>query len=127
MFGGSRATPTVDGKRVYALGSDGDLLCADVETGKAIWRRDLPADFEVFPPEVSETITPTEDGLTGSKTFEWVLIPRAPGSRELPTVAFGYFDEASGSYRTASTEAIPITVAGTVLEGPAALSRGPSA
>ncbi len=45
MFGGSRGTPTVDGKRVYALGSDGDLLCADVETGEAIWRRDLPADF----------------------------------------------------------------------------------
>ena len=85
---------------------------------------DLPSDFEVFPPEVSETITPTDDGLTGSKTFEWVLIPRAPGRRELPTLAFGYFDEAAGAYRSAATDPVPIIVAGTVVEGPAALSRG---
>jgi outer membrane protein assembly factor BamB len=45
MFGGSRSTPTVDGDRVYALGSDGDLLCADVSTGRPIWRRALPEEF----------------------------------------------------------------------------------
>jgi outer membrane protein assembly factor BamB len=45
MFGGPRSTPTVDGDRVYALGTDGDLLCADVAAGKPIWRRNLPADF----------------------------------------------------------------------------------
>ncbi|HXV78184.1 MAG TPA: PQQ-binding-like beta-propeller repeat protein [Candidatus Polarisedimenticolaceae bacterium] len=45
MFGGSRSTPTVDGGRVYALGTDGDLLCADAETGEALWRRDLVEEF----------------------------------------------------------------------------------
>ena len=45
MFGGSRSTPTVDGKRVYALGTDGDLLCADAETGEPVWRRHLVNDF----------------------------------------------------------------------------------
>jgi outer membrane protein assembly factor BamB len=45
MYGGSRGTPTVDGNRVYALGIDGDLLCADVKTGEAVWRRSLAADF----------------------------------------------------------------------------------
>lgn len=45
MFGGSRGTPTVDGARVYALGTDGDLLCADLRTGEALWRRNLPRDF----------------------------------------------------------------------------------
>lgn len=45
MFGGSRGTPTVDGKRVYALGIDGDLLCAEVENGKAVWRVSLAESF----------------------------------------------------------------------------------
>jgi len=45
MFGGSRGTPTVDGDRVYALGIDGDLLCADAKTGKPLWRRSLADDF----------------------------------------------------------------------------------
>ena len=39
MFGGARGTPTVDGDRVYALGTDGDLLCADAKSGKPLWRR----------------------------------------------------------------------------------------
>lgn len=45
MFGGARATPTVDGDRVYALGTDGDLVCARAGTGEVLWRRDLPKDF----------------------------------------------------------------------------------
>lgn len=43
--GGSRCTPTVDGKLVFALGTDGDLLCADTESGEELWRKNLPKDF----------------------------------------------------------------------------------
>jgi outer membrane protein assembly factor BamB len=38
---GPRATPTVAGKRVYALGTTGLLHCLDVQSGKKLWRRDL--------------------------------------------------------------------------------------
>jgi outer membrane protein assembly factor BamB len=44
-YTGSRSTPTVDGDRVYALGSDGDLVCLDVAGGKEIWKKNLCADF----------------------------------------------------------------------------------
>lgn len=84
----------------------------------------LPDDFEVFPPEVSETIGVAGDGLSGAKTFEYVLIPRAPGRREIPPVTVAYFDGAAGEYRAAMSDAIPVTVSGTVVEGPAALTRG---
>ncbi len=36
---GTRATPTVDGGRVYVLGGHGLLLCADAATGKEIWSK----------------------------------------------------------------------------------------
>ncbi len=38
---GPRGTPTVDGDRVYALGGDGNLLCADIRTGAKRWEKDL--------------------------------------------------------------------------------------
>ncbi len=38
---GPRGTPTVDGPRVYALGGDGNLICADAATGAKIWERHL--------------------------------------------------------------------------------------
>ena len=44
-MGGPRGTPTVDGDLVYALGTEGDLVCVETATGKERWRRSLPADF----------------------------------------------------------------------------------
>jgi outer membrane protein assembly factor BamB len=44
-YGGPRSTPTVDGALLYAVGTEGDLVCLDVATGKDVWRRSLPKDF----------------------------------------------------------------------------------
>ena len=41
---GPRATPTVAGQRVYALGSTGILNCLDWETGKLLWSKDIMRD-----------------------------------------------------------------------------------
>jgi len=38
---GPRATPAVDGDRVYTLGATGILLCLEAKTGKKIWQQDL--------------------------------------------------------------------------------------
>ena len=40
-YGGPRGTPTVDGDLLYALGSDGDLVCLETATGKERWRKNL--------------------------------------------------------------------------------------
>ena len=42
---GPRATPTVDGDRVYSLGAEGHLHCLDVADGEVLWRRDLKRDY----------------------------------------------------------------------------------
>ena len=36
-YPGSRATPTVEGKRIYTYGGAGDLAAWDVDTGKPVW------------------------------------------------------------------------------------------
>lgn len=38
---GPRATPTVAGGRVYALGATGILTCLDLRTGRLLWKRDV--------------------------------------------------------------------------------------
>ncbi len=43
--GGARTTPVVDGERVYALGTSGDLVCLDAATGKVAWSKNLERDY----------------------------------------------------------------------------------
>ena len=38
-YEGSRCTPTVDGARLYAVASDGQIACLEAASGKVIWRR----------------------------------------------------------------------------------------
>lgn len=47
---GPRATPTIDGGRVYAMGGTGRLSALDLHTGRVLWTRDVPADHDARPP-----------------------------------------------------------------------------
>jgi outer membrane protein assembly factor BamB len=47
--GGPRATPTVDGDRVYVLGSAGMLLCLNAKTGEILWKQDYQKDLGAQP------------------------------------------------------------------------------
>jgi len=42
---GPRCTPTVDGERVYAIGTHGDLVCVESAGGKEVWRKNFGKDF----------------------------------------------------------------------------------
>ena len=44
-YGGGRATPTVDGDLLYAIGTGGNLVCLETATGKERWRKSLPKDY----------------------------------------------------------------------------------
>jgi outer membrane protein assembly factor BamB len=59
---GPRATPTIDGNRVYALGAVGHLKCLDAKTGEAIWEKFLPDDFGTKLPIWGMAAAPLVDG-----------------------------------------------------------------
>lgn len=42
---GPRGTPVVDGTRVYALGANGDLICAEADSGKPVWQGNILREF----------------------------------------------------------------------------------
>ncbi len=61
-FPAARSTPTVEGDRLYALGSDGDLVCLDIATGKVRWQKSLRADFGGKPGGWAYAESPLIDG-----------------------------------------------------------------
>ncbi len=44
-FYGPRATPTIDGERVFTLSLEGHLFCFEGHSGKILWSKNLPADL----------------------------------------------------------------------------------
>ncbi len=66
----------------------------------------FPASFDVFDPKVSNNINSSASGVRGSKTFEYLVIPREPGGYTIPATNFSYFDVKSKSYKTFTTQAI---------------------
>jgi outer membrane protein assembly factor BamB len=61
-FPAARSTPTVDGKLLYALSSDGVLGCLETSTGKLRWQKDLRADFGGKPGTWAYAESPLIDG-----------------------------------------------------------------
>jgi outer membrane protein assembly factor BamB len=61
-FAAARSTPAVDGEFLYALGSDGDLACLEISTGKIRWQKNLRSDFAGKPGEWAYAESPLVDG-----------------------------------------------------------------
>ncbi|MHA3772395.1 outer membrane protein assembly factor BamB family protein [Verrucomicrobiota bacterium sgz303538] len=85
MFeGGPRATPTVDGNRVYSLSHQGDLWCLDAATGKKVWYKHYQKDFGgrrpdwgfAGSPTVADNLLLCDVGGTGAST---VALNKATG------------------------------------------------
>jgi outer membrane protein assembly factor BamB len=55
---GPRATPTVAGKRIYAIGINGVLTCYEVEKGKRLWQVDLYRQFKADLPNYAACCSP---------------------------------------------------------------------
>lgn len=70
----------------------------------------FPKDFETYDAKVSDNLNLTRNGLTGSKTFEYLVVPRHAGKYTIPSVKFAYFDLASREYKTLTTPAYTIKV-----------------
>ncbi len=69
----------------------------------------FPSDFEVYKPKITENIQ-RQGKISGSKTFEYVLIPRFPGDQTIGPLAFSYFDLGENRYKTLSTAPIVVRV-----------------
>lgn len=70
----------------------------------------FPADIESYKPETTDKITLGNNGMNGSRTWEFLLIPRHPGEFEIPAYKFTFLDPESGTYRDIQTQAYKLKV-----------------
>jgi hypothetical protein len=70
----------------------------------------FPSDFETYDPKVSVSSQVTTAGVKGSKTFEYLVIPRHAGDYTIPSFSFSYYDTKAKQYKTLSSGDINIKV-----------------
>ncbi len=70
----------------------------------------FPPDFEAYDPEVTNTFKNTKNGITGTKSIDYLVIPRTAGTFVIPSIEFSYFDPATKAYKTFESEEYKITV-----------------
>jgi hypothetical protein len=70
----------------------------------------ISGDFETYPPKETETIQRQNEPISGSKVYEYVLIPRLPGKQKIDAVTISYFDPEAKVYKTLATDPIFIDV-----------------
>jgi len=72
---------------------------------------DWPEGFEQYDPKVTNNFKTSTGGMSGTRTVEYLAIPRAAGDYTLPAVKFGYFDTEKGQYQVLSTPEYTLHIA----------------
>jgi len=80
--------------------------------GNLKWVETAPAlavpGAKVYPPQVKSDLAATEAGITGSRTWEYVIVPETAGRLSLPAQQFAFFDPAAG--RIVHTQTAPLAL-----------------
>ncbi|MBP8945654.1 MAG: protein BatD [Paludibacteraceae bacterium] len=63
----------------------------------------FPNDFEVYDPKITNNFKTTLAGVQGTKTIEYLFIPRHHGEYIIPSAEFSYFDLRDNVYKTLRT------------------------
>ena len=70
----------------------------------------FPKDFETYDAKVNDKFSLTRSGLSGSKEFEYLFVPRHAGNYTIPSIDFVYFDTQTKTYKTLKTEPYTLKV-----------------
>ena len=72
---------------------------------------DWPEGFEVYDPKVTNNFSVTTSGVSGTKTIEYLAIPRAGGVYTIPAIQFAYYDTQADAYRSLATPEYTLNIA----------------
>jgi hypothetical protein len=106
-----KATASLDRDSV-PLGEAATLRFRVEGTGNLKWidrgpELSLPG-AKVFPPQAKSDLKTSPEGMSGSRTWEFVVVPETSGTIQIPPIPFAYFDPAAG--RLVSAETTPLVL-----------------
>lgn len=70
----------------------------------------FPPDFEVYDPKITDRFSTSGSGLSGSRTFEYLIIPRHQGEYTIDPLSYTYFDPVAGKYVTLKSDPLKFNV-----------------
>ena len=70
----------------------------------------IPPDFDKYDPKISDNVTIQNDKIAGSRTFEYLLIPRHAGDQQIPSFPFSYFDPDQKKYVALRSPQFDVTI-----------------
>jgi hypothetical protein len=70
----------------------------------------VTSDIEKYDPKISDNIAKQGDQIAGSRTFEYLLIPRHPGEQKISPVKFSFFDVDKKDYTTLTSSEFVLNV-----------------
>ncbi len=82
---------------------------------------DFPEELDVFDPEIDDNFTRSREGITGSRTFDYLIIPRQGGNFTVPEIRLSFFDPETQIYVTRQAGPFDLNVSGDAM---AARERG---
>ena len=71
---------------------------------------EFPDDFETYDPKINDNISTTSNGVSGSREFDYLVIPRHAGTFNIAPIEFSYFDPTTKKYKTLTSEPFTIEV-----------------
>jgi hypothetical protein len=88
----------------YTISGTGNLKLIDLP------EVDFPVDFEVYDPKITSTVQNPNGMVSGSKTFEYLIIPRVPGSFDIPEITLPYYNPTTKKYESTNAKGFTIEV-----------------
>jgi hypothetical protein len=70
-----------------------------------------PADLEVYDPEIIDRYAVTSQGISGKRSYQYLLIPRTAGNYNIPGISAAWFDLGSQQYIKKTTDPLVLEVA----------------
>lgn len=78
------------------------------------------AGVDVLQPETRDLVESPQDLVTGTRTYAWLLVPRAEGVHTIPPLVLHTFDPRSERYQELTTPALTLQAAGQAIATPSA-------
>jgi hypothetical protein len=127
--GSFRVSAALD-REAVALGEAATLRFRVEGSGNLKWIERGPelalAGAKVYPPQVKSDVSVSPSGMTGAKTWEFVVVPETSGVVDVPGLVFSYFDPRQGRIVRAETSPLALRVGAGAAAGPAPAATRPA-
>jgi hypothetical protein len=90
--------------KVTVTGSGNIKLLKELNTN-------FPVDFEKYDPKIVDSVTEAVSGVSGTRNYSYLLIPRHGGDYKIDPFKFSYFNPTTGKYTSLETKPYDVKVA----------------